>query len=72
MLLLLTEARTDKPIVIGIESIIDIKESVIKSSNGDVTECTRIQSRGAMVQTNYVKESVDEIWIQHKLNSKTT
>jgi hypothetical protein len=68
MLLLLTEALTNKTIIIGIANIIEIKEFVIKSSDGDATECTRIQSTGAMVATSYVKESVDEIWTQYKLN----
>lgn len=53
-------------ILIGVESIIDIAPFVLKSSNGTQTNCTRIQSRGAMVETNYVTQSVAEIYEQYQ------
>jgi hypothetical protein len=53
------------PILIGVESIIDAEEIVQNSSgtmNKDFVGLTKIQSRGAMIETNYVKESVEEIY----------
>lgn len=61
MLIKLTNIE-DATILIGIESIIDVKEFIITQSTGKKIPCTKIQSRGAMVTTNYVRESVNEIW----------
>lgn len=61
MLLKLTNIK-DETILVGIESIIDAKEMYYKPYNKGEIWCTKIQSRGAMVETNYVKEGVDEIW----------
>ena len=45
-------------ILIGLESIIDVTPLAFK----DGTIGSKIYSRGAMVQTNWVKETVDEIY----------
>lgn len=45
-------------ILIGLESIIDVTPLTFK----DGTIGSKIYSRGAMVQTNWVKETVDEIY----------
>lgn len=50
------------PILIGVESIISVKESTIKSSTGERFARTVIQSRAAMVDTFVVEESVEEVW----------
>jgi len=50
-------------VLIGVESIIDAKEVVLKNSDGKrQAVVTKIQSRGAMISTNYVLESVDQIF----------
>ena len=49
-------------ILIGVRSIIDIKQVKLTDSKGFVTYPTKIQSRHAMVTSNYVKESVEEIY----------
>jgi hypothetical protein len=46
------------PILVGVESIIQANE-VINSKN---ELCTKIQSRGAMIETCWVTESIDKIW----------
>ena len=61
MLIKLTNIK-DETILIGIESIIDVKEFSLKQYMAETIFCTKIQSRGAMVETNYVRESVEEIW----------
>lgn len=61
MLLKLTNIK-DETILIGVESIIDAKEFIITQPTGQKILCTKIQSRGAMIATNYVLEGVDEIW----------
>jgi hypothetical protein len=53
----------NEPILIGTESIIDIKNTAINYPDSKVkVVCAKIQSRGAMVQTNYVKETVEVIF----------
>lgn len=53
----------ESSILIGVESIIDAKELVLKNSDGKrQAVVTKIQSVGAMITTNYVLESVDEIF----------
>ena len=59
----LTAIRTNEKILIGTESIIDAKSTEIKNDNQKVSlKCTRIESRGAMVSTSWVQESVEEIY----------
>jgi hypothetical protein len=54
-------------ILIGVESIIDVAEVIMKNSNNrNSAVATKIQSRGAMVETNYVLESVEEIYKMYK------
>ena len=78
-LLLLTQAKWDlnytdfidkdmsSKIQIGVESIIDVEEVIMKNSkNSNSAVATKIQSRGAMVETNYVLESVEEIYKMYK------
>jgi hypothetical protein len=78
-LLLLTQAKWDlnytdlidkdmsSKILIGVESIIDVAEVIMKNSNNrNSAVATKIQSRGAMVETNYVLESVEEIYKMYK------
>lgn len=45
-------------ILIGLDSIIEVKPFTYK----DGTIGSKILSRGAMVETNWVKETVDEIY----------
>jgi hypothetical protein len=53
----------ESSVLIGIESIIDAKEVVLKRSDSKTQAAvTKIQSRGAMVETNYVLESVNQIF----------
>jgi hypothetical protein len=50
------------PIIIGTESIIVAEEFVLKHSDGRRAVVTKIRSRGAMVETTYVLEGVEEIY----------
>jgi hypothetical protein len=51
------------PILVGTESIIKAEGFVLKHYDGKRSAVvTKIQSRGAMVETIYVTESVDEIY----------
>lgn len=52
----------NEQVLIGIESIIDAQKITMTHPNGKTTIVTRIHSRGGMMETNYVKESVDEIF----------
>ena len=45
-------------ILIGVESIIDVKEY----SDRYTPSCTKIQIRGGMVETNFVIETPEEIY----------
>jgi hypothetical protein len=62
----LTQHRWDKavlPVLIGTESIIRVSEFTRTHSDGKREAfVTKIESRGAMVETTYVLESVDEIY----------
>ena len=51
-------------VLIGVESIIDVKFDKYQPN------LTKIQSRGAMVETNFVKETPKEIFEMYK-NSKS-
>jgi hypothetical protein len=51
------------PVLIGNESIIKASEFTLRHSDGKrISVVTKIESRGAMVTTTYVLESVDEIY----------
>lgn len=53
----------NETILIGVESIIDVKKTNIGTyQHSNRVNCTAISSRHAMVTTNYVVESVDEIY----------
>jgi hypothetical protein len=54
--------RKEESILIGVNQIIEVTEIIFTETNGTKYPCTRIRSVGAMVTTNYVKESVDEIY----------
>ena len=58
-LLKLTKDADNKPILIGIQNIISVDR--FYDPNED-TYSTRIKSRGAMIETFYVKETVEEIY----------
>ena len=66
MLLKLTKFRWNeepKPILIGTESIIAVERTTIEHHGVRGSAIvTKIQSRGAMVETNYVLETVEEIY----------
>lgn len=46
-------------ILIGLDSIIEVTPTTLSNGNGVVS---KIVSRGAMVSTNWVKETVEEIY----------
>lgn len=50
-----------KPVLIGIENIIKVEECEI-SGDSDYAKVTKIKSRGAMIETTYVVESLEEIY----------
>lgn len=50
------------PVLIGTESIIKAEEFLSKHHDGRRKMVTKIESRGAMVTTTYVTESVEEIY----------
>jgi hypothetical protein len=52
--------KNGKRIMIGVPQIIDIHELRVSEGNTKV-DCTRIKSVGAMVETNYVLETIEEI-----------
>ena len=62
MILKLTNVEKKTPVLIGTESIIQMFPAVLSSHTGEHWNCTKIESRGAMVATNYVAETVEEIW----------
>lgn len=62
MLLKLKNIRTDELVLIGTESVIQMNPFILKVHTGEQYSCTKIESRGAMVSTIYVAESVLEIW----------
>jgi len=60
--------KNEEPILIGVESIISVKLIKVTDSSASIESGlresfqTKIESRGAMISTNYVKESVEEIY----------
>ena len=61
-LLKLTDIRTHSPIIIGASNIIEAKR--VELSDIDAY-ATKIVSTGAMVTTNWVMETIDEILNQY-------
>lgn len=55
-------------ILIGVESIISVKTIKVTDSSKSIESGlresfqTKIESRGAMISTNYIKESVEKIY----------
>lgn len=59
---LITLTQQDgKPIMIGVPQIIDVKEMEVEFKSVGRIPCTRIKSVGAMVETNYVLETIEQI-----------
>jgi len=59
---LITLTQQDgKPIMIGVPQIIDVKETEVEFKSAGRIACTRIRSVGAMVETNYVLETIEQI-----------
>lgn len=54
--------KDGSPILIGVDSIIDVYRETIKPYGKPEFEASVIRSREAMVTTNYVTESVEEIY----------
>lgn len=50
------------PVLIGTESIIQVIPFILKRYDGRTANVSKIESRGAMVTTTYVTESVEEIY----------
>jgi hypothetical protein len=50
------------PILIGVESIIQVYATEIGGISKPKVLCTKIESRGAMVSSAWVVESVEYIW----------
>jgi hypothetical protein len=66
---LLRLTSTDgETILIGVDSIISVEKAKITSTQGKVTECTKVYSRSAMASSYWVTESVEEIYEQYKNN----
>lgn len=74
MLLKLTEIHVgtygnptyyENPILIGTESVISMQPHIKQCGGGDYI-CTEIRSRAAMVDTFFVKESIEEIHKMYK------
>lgn len=60
-LIKLTEARSGKKLLIGVQQIVSVTELVIKGDGADL-HCRKVQSTGAMVETFWVSESIEEIY----------
>lgn len=52
----------NRTVLIGVESIIKIARKNVGWVDIGKIDCTEIESRGAMVTTTYVNESVEEIY----------
>lgn len=66
-LLKLTDYKTTNSIIIGASNIIDAKRIFLKSHDVYVTE---IRSIGAMVSTNWVTETIEEVTNQYMENNQ--
>jgi hypothetical protein len=62
-LLKLTRIEGEGTILIGVESIINVKRVRLEGYL-----CTKIESRAAMVSSCWVEETLDEIFNQYKIN----
>jgi|MesohylFT_1024984.scaffolds.fasta_scaffold626230_1 hypothetical protein len=67
ILLKLTSTK-GQTILIGTESIISVENFIITDTQGNKTACTKIDSRGAMLERFYVTESVEQIYEQYENN----
>lgn len=65
LLIKLTSIESDI-VLVGTESIITVKEFILKPYDKPSIFCTKIQLRGAMIETVYVKESPEEIFKLYK------
>jgi len=56
----------EEPVLIGVDSIIRVEMHVTESYKREATGrlVTQIISRGAMIATTYVKETVVQVWKQ--------
>lgn len=63
-LIKLTESSNGSTILIGTESIISVEEMYSPNKKSYIT---KIRSRGAMVETFYVIESVEEVFNLYNL-----
>lgn len=52
----------NRTVLIGVENIIKIAHKNVNWYGIGIFDCTKIESRGAMVTTTYVNESVEEIY----------
>ena len=52
----------NRTVLIGVENIIKIARTKVDWFGIGKFECTKIESRGAMITTTYVNESVEEIY----------
>jgi hypothetical protein len=58
---LITLTQTNgKLVMIGVPQIIDVHELRVSEGNTKI-DCTKIKSVGAMVETNYVIETIEQI-----------
>ena len=62
MILKLTDVQKSTPILIGTENVIEMLPQVLKLHTGEQWNCTKIRSSGAMVTTNFVGETIEQIW----------
>jgi len=56
------KAIENRTVLIGVENIIKIARRNVDWIGIGKFDCTKIESRGAMVTTTYVNESVEEIY----------
>ena len=64
-LLRLTNTK-GQTILIGTESIISVEEHTITDTQGNKTQCRKIDSRGAMVSRFFVTDTIEEIYNKYK------
>jgi len=64
-LLKLTNTKGEN-ILIGTESIISVEEHTITDTQGNKTQCRKIDSRGAMISRFYVLETMETIYNKYR------
>ena len=64
-LLKLTNTKGEN-ILIGTESIISVEEHTITDTQGNKTQCRKIDSRGAMISRFFVLETMETIYNKYK------